>query len=254
MKVTLAMIRRTGLLALVMAACLAFVAPVVASPTPADIAFNAGVTSYSAGDVPEAVSNWKVASNAGHMIASWLLANLYDQGKGVARDPAAAFAYFQRAAKAGHPDAAIRVAEIYHNGSPELGIKRDYKKALPMYERAALAARAEAQYQLGKMYAFGEGVSPSPSEALRWQLLAAKKRYGPSLLEMARLYFNGEGVTTDRTEGWMYLVLASRFSNPSQRANVSAAMSKYSGRMKSSERDEASKRADEWVAANPLPE
>jgi TPR repeat protein len=253
MKGMSAMTGRTGFLALVMAACLAFAAPVLASPTPADIAFNAGVTSYSAGDIPEAVSSWKAASNSGHMIASWLLANLYDQGKGVPRDAAAAFAYFQRAAKAGHPDAAIKVAEIYHEGSPELGIKRDYKQALPMYERAALAARSEAQYQLGKMYAFGEGVSPRPSEALRWQILAAKKRYTPSLLEMARLYFNGEGVTTDRTEGWMYLILAGRFANSSQRASVSAAMSKYSGRMKSSDRDEASRRADEWITANPLP-
>jgi len=102
------------------------------------------------------------------------------------------------------------------------------------------------------MYAFGEGVPPSPSEAQRWQLLAAKKRYVPSFLEMARLYFNGEGVTTDRVEGWMYLTLANQFATPQERPKVADAMKKYSVRMQSSDRDEAQSRAEEWIKANPL--
>lgn len=226
--------------------------PLVAAPSSADIAFNRGVQAYSAGNVGGAIDEWKIASNAGHVGASWLLGNLYEQGKGVLQDRGAAFEFFHRAARGGHPDAAIKVAKIYQNGDQELGIKRNYQKALPMYERAALAAKAEAQYELGKMYAFGEGVSPSPSESLRWQLLAAKKRYVPSLLEMARLYFNGEGVTTDRVEGWMYLTLGNQFATPRERPAVSAAMNKYSGRMKASDRDEAQKRAEKWIETNPL--
>jgi len=228
--------------------------PVSAAPGMADIAFNRGVQAYSAGNVSGAVDDWRVASNAGHVGASWLLGNLYEQGKGIPQDRSMAFDFFLRAARGGHPDAAIKVAKIFQNGDAELGIKRDYKKALPMYERAALAAKAEAQYELGKMYAFGEGVQPSPSEALRWQLLAAKKRYVPSFIEMSRLYFNGEGVTTDRVEGWMYLILADRFATPQSRPVVGAAMKKYAGRMKASDRDEARSRADAWVAANPVQE
>ena len=226
--------------------------PFLPPPTTADIAFNRGVTAYSAGDVKNAVSDWKVASNAGHVGAAWLLGNLHEQGKGVAKDEGAAFDFFLRAAEGGHPDAAIKVAKMYREGDLGLGIKRDYKKALPMYERAALAARPEAQYQLGRMYSYGEGVSASPSESLRWQLLAARKRYVPSLLEMARLYFNGEGVTTDRVEGWMYLSLADSFATPKDRPLVGTAMKKYSGRMQASDRDEARERADEWIEANPL--
>jgi TPR repeat protein len=224
---------------------------VIADPTPAArSAFEMGVQAYRKGDVAAAVLDWRKAAKGGHPMAAYLLGQLYEQGRGVAVSPATAFRYYKQAAAAGQAQAAVRVGLVYRDGNKALGVRSDYQKALKMFETGALASWPEAQFYLADMYRRGLGVPASQSESLRWLILAARKHHVPSLIELARVHYEGEGVPQDRVQGWSYIGLASRFADAEDRKLVSAAMNKYSQRMRSGEKERAKEVADEWLAKN----
>jgi len=214
----------------------------------ANAMFNAGVEAYRAGDITAAVDSWSQAAKGGHAMAGYLVARLYEQGRGVPQSDGTAFHYYLMAAQGGNAQAADKVGLVYRNGNTVVGVKRDYQKAFKMFEVGALAAWPDAQYHLADMYRRGLGVPIQRSESLRWLLLAAEKRHVLSLLELARVYFDGEGVHQDRVTGWSFLDLANRFAEPNNAGRVNAAMTKYSGRMRDGEKEQAKAVADDWLA------
>jgi TPR repeat protein len=239
-----------GFGALVLAVLVSFGGPLQAAPTSsANSAFETGIEAYRTGDITAAVDAWTKASAGGHPLASYLLGQLYEQGHGVEKSPSLAFQYFERAAAEGQPQAAVKVGLIYRDGNKQLDIKRNYEKAIENFEKGALQAWPESQFYLADMYRRGLGMPTDRSESLRWLILAAKKRYAPAMLEMARIYFAGEGVNADRIKGWSYIELASRYADPTEGQLVNAAMDKYTKRMKPGEKDAAKRTADEWVSA-----
>lgn len=241
--------RRLAVLAASLGLVFTLTGEVLAEPTPAANAlFDAGVAAYKAGDVQAAVDDWAKAGEEGHPIAAWLAGQLYEQGRGVSRSPGSAFRLYKLAADAGHVDAAVKVGIVYRDGSKELDVKRDYEKAFRMFERGALAAYPEAQFHLADMYRRGLGVPMQRSESLRWLILAGGKHHVPSLLELARIYFDGEGVNQDRIKGWSFIELASRFAEGEETARVNAARDKYAGRMQEAEKEQAKGVADDWLA------
>lgn len=222
---------------------------VYAAPNPAaDAMFNAGIEAYRAGDIKAAVDSWSQAAQGGNGMAGYLLGRLYEQGRGVPQSDGTAFHYYLLGAQAGNAQAADKVGLVYRTGNTVVGIKRDYEKAFKMFEIGALAAWPDAQYHLADMYRRGLGVPVQRSESLRWLILAAEKRHVLSLLELARIYFDGEGVQQDRITGWSFLDLANRFAEPTNAARVNAAMTKYSGRMRNGEKEQAKAVADDWLA------
>lgn len=222
---------------------------VIAEPTPeANSAFESGIEAYRTGDVGAAVGDWEKAAEGGHPMAAYLLGQLYEQGRGVEQSPATAFRYYEMAAAAGQAQAGVKVGLIYRDGNKALGIKRNYEKALRNFEKGALQSWPESQYYLADMYRRGLGTPVDRTEGLRWLILASKKHHAPSLLELARIHFEGEGVNTDRVLAWSYIELASRFADQVEGQKVNAAMDKYGKRMKPGEKEEATKLADEWVA------
>ncbi|ABS64618.1 Sel1 domain protein repeat-containing protein [Parvibaculum lavamentivorans DS-1] len=225
---------------------------VFADPLPeTQAAFDRGVAAYRSGNAEGAVDEWKEAAEGGHTGAAWLLANLYDKGAGgVAQSDAKAYEYYLLAVRGGQPEAAVRLGVIYLSGNEAIGLKRNYEQALRSFEAASLAPRADAQYYLGIMHRRGWGTPVDRTESLRWLLLSAKKRYGPALTELGRVYMEGEGVERDRVEGWSYLLLGKRFGTPEQGAEADALMEKYDGWMKRGEKDSARDMADTWVSAH----
>lgn len=222
---------------------------VLAEPTAvANAMFNEGVTAYKAGDVKAAVDDWSKAADEGHPIAAYLVGQLYEQGRGVAQSDGLAFQYYKIAADAGHLEAMVKVGITYRDGNKAIGVKRDYQKALKLFENGALAAFPEAQYELAGMYRHGLGVPVERSESLRWLILAAKKHYVPSLLELARIHFDGEGVDRNRVMGWAFLDLATRYAQGEEQARVNAAKDKYAVRLSDTEKDAARQAADDWLA------
>lgn len=221
---------------------------VIASPTQAaNSAFESGIEAYRTGDIAGAVGDWEKASDGGHPMAAYLLGQLYEQGRGVEQSAATSFHYYQVAAAAGQAQAGVKVGLIYRDGNKALGIKRNYEKALENFEKGAAESWPESQYYLADMYRRGLGTPANRSESMRWLILASKKHHVPSLLELARIHFEGEGVNPDRVLGWSYIELASRFADQAEGKRVNDAMDKYGKRMKAGEKDEAKSIADEWM-------
>lgn len=92
----------------------------------------------------------KLAQN-GYPEAMFYLGDCYSRGSlGLQTDAKEAFAYYQSAAKAGHAQAAYRVAVCCELGLDEGGgTKRDAVKAMQWYQRAATLGDTPAMYKLG---------------------------------------------------------------------------------------------------------
>ena len=70
-------------------------------------------------------------------------------GRGVERDLAKAFEWFQKAADKNHAMAQGELGYMYRSGQ---GVQKDYDKALKLYLKAAEQGCAPAQCELGLMY------------------------------------------------------------------------------------------------------
>lgn len=236
---------------LILAICLCLAAPAMAAPTAeANSAFETGIEAYRTGDMATAVTSWTTAAEGGHPAAGFLMGRLYEVGNGVEKSAYQSFRFYEMAANEGNVQAAVKVGLIYRDGNKELDIKKDYALAMQNFEKGALAFWPESQYYIADMYRRGLGVNADRTEGLRWLLLAAKKRYAPAHLELARIYFEGEGVLQDRVTGWSFIDIASRFADKDEGKLVNAAMDKYRQRMKPGETDVAKVQADTWVAEN----
>ena len=110
--------------------------------------------------------------------AMFFLGDCYSQGRlGFDKDTKEAFSLYQGAAKAGHAQAAFRVAVCCELGLEENGgTKRDLGKAVQWYKRAATLGDTPAMYKTGVIQLKGLLGQPKDSgEAVVWLRKAAEK-------------------------------------------------------------------------------
>ena len=81
-----------------------------------------------------------------------------------------------------------------------------YKEWLPLAEQG----HADAQFNLGLMYAKGEGVPQDDAEAVKWYRLAAEQGEARAQTNLGFMYYKGEGVPENyvRAFAWINLVAA----------------------------------------------
>ena len=107
------------------------------------------------------------------------------------------FNEMKRLAEQGDTEAQYNLGRIYNKGE---GVTKNYKEAFKWYSLAANQGDASAQYSLGNMYLDGKGVIQDDKEAYKWFLLACV--YGDSdVIEEA---------TSARSEAEKYLSNATR--------------------------------------------
>lgn len=149
------------------------------------------------------------------------LAFLLGAGSSVAQAPAdslaesrAAFARrdYQRSfqlllplARAGNPEAQVRLGHMYYHGQ---GVREDDAEAFIWFQRAALVGYAEGQYQLANMYAFGFGVPRDETDpdraAARWYFEAARQEHPEAQYSLGILFFAGKGVMRSDDEALVW--------------------------------------------------
>ena len=120
----------------------------------------------------------KKLSGNGHTEANFYLADAYSRGSlGLEADTREAFKFYQAAAKAGHAQAAYRVAVCCEIGQEEGGgTSRDAVKAMQWYKRAATLGDTPAMYKMGIISLKGLlGQPKNPREALVWLKKAADR-------------------------------------------------------------------------------
>ncbi|MCB9990250.1 MAG: sel1 repeat family protein [Rhodospirillales bacterium] len=95
---------------------------------------------------------------------------MYDEARGVEKDPKRAFEWYLRAAELGHAYSQNYVGVAYKEG---LVVRRDYRKAFSYISKAAEQGEAHAQRNLGRMYIFGQGIEKNLYIAGQWYKKAA---------------------------------------------------------------------------------
>jgi TPR repeat protein len=103
-----------------------------------------------------------------------------------------------------------------------------------------------AQYALGVLYAFGDGVSQSYSEAVRWFSRAAYQGHVTSQTTLGAYYMVGRGVTVDLSKAYFWSYLASIGGDKESKLRVE----KLSSKIPHSEMASLQEQARKWTDAH----
>lgn len=85
-------------------------------------------------------------------------------------DYAIAYCLWQPLAQLGHPDAQYNIGWLFANGN---GLRVDVKKAVQWWKKAAENGYLDAQFAIGLAYTTGEGIKADTNKAFKWFLKAA---------------------------------------------------------------------------------
>ena len=95
----------------------------------------------------------------------------------------------------------------------------DYATAMKEWRPLAEQGNANAQYNLGVMYANGNGVPQDDVEAVKWYRLAADQGDADAQYNLGVMYANGTGVPQDDVEAYKWWNLAAAQGDADARGN-----------------------------------
>lgn len=157
-------------------------------------------------DKAKAAALYGLAADKGHPEAALRLGIMQMSGDGIPADPAAAAFRFGQAAQADNADASYFLAVLYARGQ---GVAQNDAEAVRLCILAANAGCHGAQVELGKWYRDGLHLLPrDPDQALGWIRKAADDEYADALYELGAMYAFGEGVERDLKTGRFLLKFA----------------------------------------------
>lgn len=142
---------------------------------------------------PAEARNWyERASKVGHVPGAKRLGDIYYEGIDTPRDVAKAVSWYKQAAKLNHPGAQVALADILWNG--EEGVPQDRTAALGWYQAAARNGSAAALYALGRAYDLGEAVKADPELAMGFYKTAALGGNAAAKVAMGTYFYEGKQV------------------------------------------------------------
>ena len=127
--------------------------------------------------------------NPGNGAALVALGGLYHRGEGVAEDPELAYAFFQSAAKAGHPEAELFIGFALLHGR---GVEQDVNRGREILAEGAEAGNASAMLHLGQSYRPGFADDADPDLARQWIERAADAGSVEAKMTLGYMYYKGE--------------------------------------------------------------
>lgn len=187
-----------------------------------DNEYRLGKATLRAGNAGRAMEFFQQAAEKGHAEAMHTLGLMYEEGKGVAADPATAAQWFRRAAdkgwapsmnhygnllrkenpaealqwhrkaaEAGEPYAMENLARAYYEG---IGTAKDFPQAAEWFRKAAERGSAEAMLTYGYMLSHGEGLAQDLAKAFAMYLASARAGNTAAMFNIGEYYRNGKGV------------------------------------------------------------
>jgi TPR repeat protein len=111
-----------------------------------------------------------------------------------ANDPASRAGFYLARAKAGDAAAQYDVGVLYARGD---GLVQDYASAASWFHAAAAQGNVAAEYNLGVLYDRGFGVAADEAEALNWYRSAADQNHAGAQFNLALAYAEGRGTQQD---------------------------------------------------------
>lgn len=163
-----------------------------------------------AADLPRAAAAFERAARAGDALGQYLYALCLQTGKGVARNPAAALPWLQKASDQGLAAARLRLGQAYYFAE---GVPADYGRAREQFELAS-ATEPGAFNALGIYYSDGKAVPPDYVRAGEYYRKGAELGDREAQFNLATAYFFGEGVTQDEAEAMRWLTRAADAGDP----------------------------------------
>ena len=143
----------------------------------------------------------------------------------------------------GHAGAQYNLGLMYASGE---GVPEDDAEAAGWFRLAADQGDADAQFFLGAMYADGEGVVEDDAEAAGWFRLAADQGDADAQFFLGAMYADGEGVLQDNVTAHMWFNIAGANGAEDGRDN----REKIERKMTPADISEAQKRARICMASN----
>ncbi len=174
-------------------------------------------------NIRKAASYYKKAARKNSPGGLYKLAVFLYGGTGMKANPHKALIYMERAAEKGSRQAWQFLAQVYASGDTD-SIMQDYKKAAFYWEKLADENDARACLNLGYLYYYGYGVPQDFRRAFEWNLCAAQGGLAEGQYQVAQAYWNGEGVSANRTEAikWWQQAATQGYKPAQERVDCSA--------------------------------
>lgn len=214
----------------------------IGAPGPAMAAgFNDGLTAFRNGNPATAWRLFKPLAEQGDVQAQNMLGWMFSLGDdGWPEDDSKAAGWFQRAANQGSSSAQYNLGRMYADGE---GVRRDYHQAARWFSEAAGQGNQRAQLQLARLYELGAGVARDPREALSLWRALAESGWPAAQFELAKMYRKGERVGKDLVHSYKWASLAAK--NPQYLA-AKVLLEILAGKMTAGQVAEAQSRAGQW--------
>ena len=100
-------------------------------------------------------------------------------------DIVSAMSYYRKAAEAGYGPAMSRLAYLLDKSEED-------EEAIIWLKKAVQLGEAEGQFELARMYAYGEGIKQDKKVALELFTQSANQQYAPAIRVLALAYENGD--------------------------------------------------------------
>ncbi len=178
--------------------------PATATAAPPLPTFVAGVSKPQ--PVPDGIGEGlRSLASAGDAAAQYEIGLRYAEGRGVARDPKQALAWFDKSAAQGIAPAQYRLGSAYEKG---VGLDRDPALALAWYGKAADAGNIRAMHNLAVMSAEGAAGKPDYAKAAQWFGKASEFGVRDSQFNLAILYARGLGIEQSLVQSYKWFAIA----------------------------------------------
>ncbi len=149
---------------------------------------------------PAASRRWfEAAAAQNHAGGQFRLGDIYQHGRGVAKDPHEALRLHRLADRNGSLAARNALGDMYRDG---VGVEADAEAALALYRSAAEAGFAPAQRNMGVMAAGGHGMVRDYDMAMVWYRKAASQSDATATTNIGIMYEYGQGVAADPLRAW----------------------------------------------------
>lgn len=151
----------------------------------------AGGAAYKAGRFEQAFKSFMSVARKGDPVAQYLVASMYEEGRGTSRSVTLAIQWYALAAAQDDIESQVALAQLYLSEEPTNGTN---KKAIELLEKAAGRGHPQAANRLGAAYLNGTHVTKDPGKAARWFQQGADQGNLDAVFNLGRLYALGEGV------------------------------------------------------------
>lgn len=162
-------------------------------------------------DKEKAIKLYEMSADGGNVDAMVRLGIIYMLGDGAEKDRSKSFSWFGKAADAGDNDSRYFLALHYSRG---WGTEKNPSEAVRLCILSADAGCLGAMTELGIWYREGKnGLPTDVDESLRWLRKAVDRDYADAIYEVGCMYAFGEGVPKDGVYGRELLRIASTYGD-----------------------------------------